>query len=122
MFIAKKHLSRRTFLRGAGVTVALPFLESMVPAQTPLRQTAASPKTRFGAIYIPHGSIIDKWKPQAAGADFEMTDILKPLESYRSQMTIVSNLAHPSAYGGDGSAGVHHARSSAVYLSGVHPE
>jgi hypothetical protein len=122
MFIAKKHLSRRTFLRGAGVTVALPFLESMVPAQTPLRQTAASPKSRFGAIYIPHGSIIGKWKPQAAGTDFEMTDILKPLEAYRSQMTIVSNLAHPSAYGGDGSAGVHHARSSAVYLSGVHPE
>jgi hypothetical protein len=122
MFITKKHLSRRTFLRGAGVTMALPFLESMVPAQTPLRQTAASPKSRFGAIYIPHGSVIGKWKPKAEGFDFEMTEILKPLEPYRNQMTIVSNLAHPSAYGGDGSAGVHHARSSAVYLSGVHPE
>jgi len=122
MFITKKHLSRRTFLRGAGVTLALPFLESMVPAQTPLAQTAALPKTRFGAIYIPHGSIIGKWKPKTAGSGFEMTEILKPLEPYRNQMTIVSNLAHPSAYGGDGSAGAHHARSSAVYLSGVHPE
>jgi hypothetical protein len=122
MFITKKHLSRRTFFRATGVTLALPFLESMVPAQTPVQRTAANPKTRFGAIYIPHGSIIDKWKPRAAGTDFEMTEILKPLEPYRSQLTIVSNLAHPSAYGGDGSAGVHHARSSAVYLSGVHPE
>ena len=122
MFITKKHLSRRTFLRGAGVTVALPFLESMVPAQTPLRQTAAIPKMRFGAIYIPHGSVIDKWKPKTEGSSFEMTEILKPLEPYRNQMTIVSNLAHPAAYGGDGSAGAHHARSSAVYLSGVHPE
>jgi hypothetical protein len=122
MFITKKHLSRRMFIRGAGVSLALPFLESMVPAQTPLQRTAATPKSRFGAIYIPHGSVIDKWKPKTAGTNFEMTEILKPLESYRDQLTIVSNLAHPSAYGGDGSAGVHHARSSAVYLSGVHPE
>ena len=102
--------------------MALPFLESMVPAQTPLQRTAANPKTRFGAIYIPHGSVIDKWKPKTAGDGFEMTEILKPLEPYRDRLTIVSNLAHPAAYGGDGSAGVHHARSSAVYLSGVHPE
>jgi hypothetical protein len=122
MFITKKHLSRRTFMRGAGVSLALPFLESMVPAQTPIQRTAATPKSRFGAIYIPHGSVIDKWKPKTAGSNFEMTEILKPLEPYRQQLTIVSNLAHPSAYGGDGSAGVHHARSSAVYLSGVHPE
>ena len=58
MFVTKKHLSRRTFLRGAGVTIALPLLESMVPAQTPLRQTAAAPKTRFTAIWAPHG-----WAP-----------------------------------------------------------
>ena len=122
MFISKRHISRRTFIRGAGVTLALPFLESMVPAQTSLQQTAASPKSRFGAIYIPHGSVIGKWKPKTEGSNFEITEILKPLEPYRNQLTIVSNLAHPSAYGGDGSAGVHHARSSAVYLSGVHPE
>ena len=60
MFISKKHLSRRTFLHGVGVTVALPFLESMVPAATALAQTAAKGKTRFGAIYIPHGATMDK--------------------------------------------------------------
>ena len=54
MFITKKYLSRRTFLQGAGVTVALPFLESMVPAQTPLARTAAAPTQRFGFVYVPH--------------------------------------------------------------------
>src|SRR5206468_10997409 len=60
MFITKKHLSRRTFLHGVGVTVALPFLESMVPAGTALAQTAAKGRTRFGAIYFPHGATMDK--------------------------------------------------------------
>ena len=55
MFITKKHISRRTFLRGAGVALALPLLDSMVPAQTPLRKTAANPKTRFTGIFVPHG-------------------------------------------------------------------
>jgi len=58
MLISKKHLSRRTFLRGAGVTLALPLLESMVPAQTPLARTAANPMQRWGFIYVPHGSIL----------------------------------------------------------------
>ena len=59
MFITKKHLSRRTFLRGAGVTLALPLLDSMVPAATALAQSAATPKTRMGCIYIPHGATMD---------------------------------------------------------------
>ena len=63
MFISKKHLSRRTFLNGMGVTIALPFLESMVPAATPLAQTPASAKTRLGCIYVPHGATMDKWTP-----------------------------------------------------------
>jgi hypothetical protein len=63
MFISKKHLSRRTFLRGAGVTLALPLLDSMVPAATALAQSAAAPKTRMGCIYIPHGATMDKWTP-----------------------------------------------------------
>ena len=67
MFITKKHLSRRTFLRGAGVTLALPFLESMVPAQTPLRNTAAAGKTRLGCFYVPHGATMYKWTPAAEG-------------------------------------------------------
>ena len=65
MFITKKHLSRRTFLRGTGVTLSLPLLESMVPALTPLRLTAATPRTRLGCIYVPHGATMYKWSPRA---------------------------------------------------------
>ena len=105
-FITKKHLSRRTFIRGAGVTMALPFLESMVPAATPLRQTAASPPTRLGCIYFPHGVTQDKWKPATEGLGFEFTEILKPLEPFRDHMTVISDLSHPQAYGaGSATAG-----------------
>jgi len=119
MFIAKKHLSRRTFLRGAGVTLALPFLESMVPAATPMRQTAASPKTRFGAIYVPHGVTLDKWTPAQEGVGFEFTEILKPLEPFRDQINVISDLSHPQAYG-SGGATANHNRSAAAFLSGAH--
>jgi hypothetical protein len=118
-FITKKHLSRRTFLTGAGVTIALPFLESMVPAATPLRQSAAGKtKTRFGAIYFPHGATMDKWTPSAEGANFEFSEILEPLKPYRDRITIVSDLSHPQAYGG-GSATSNHTRSAAAFLSGA---
>ena len=73
MFISKKHLSRRTFLRGAGVTLGLPLLESMVPAATALAQTAANPKSRLCGIYIPHGATMDKWTPAAQGTGFEFS-------------------------------------------------
>ena len=63
MFITKQYLSRRTLLRGLGVSISLPFLESMVPAQTALRKTAANPKTRLTCIYVPHGAIMGKWTP-----------------------------------------------------------
>src|SRR6476469_9266342 len=98
-FISKKHLSRRTFLNGMGVTIALPFLESMVPAATPLAQTSASAKTRLGCIYVPHGATMDKWTPATEGAGFEYTEILKPLEQFRERITIVSGLAHPYVAG-----------------------
>ena len=121
-FISKKHLSRRTLLRGAGVTVALPLLDSMVPAQTPLGKTAASSKSRLSCIYVPHGATMDKWTPGAEGKGFAFTEILSPLDKYRDHITIASNLAHPAAGGAGSDAGADHARSAAVYLSGVHPE
>jgi hypothetical protein len=121
-FISKKHLSRRTFLRGAGVTVALPLLDAMLPAQTPLVKTAATPKSRFCGIYVPHGATMDKWTPAQEGAGFEFTESLKPLEKYRNRVTVVSNLAHPLAGGVGSDAGADHARSAAVFLSGAHPE
>jgi len=121
-FITKKHLPRRMFLRGLGVTVALPLLDSMVPAQTPLSKTAATPKSRFCGIYLPHGATMDKWTPAQTGSGFEFTESLKPLEKFRDRVCVVTNLAQPAAGGVGSDAGADHARSAAVFLSGAHPE
>jgi hypothetical protein len=123
-FITKKHLSRRTFLRGTGVTLALPLLESMVPARTALAQTAAQPKTRMGCIYIPHGATMDKWTPAAEGTAFQFSEILQPLEPFRDRITVVSNLAHApvAPWTGEDTGGAeNHVRAAAVFLSGSHP-
>jgi hypothetical protein len=121
-FITRKHLSRRTLLRGVGVSLGLPLLDSMVPAQTPLNKTAATSKSRLSCIYVPHGATMDKWTPAAEGKGFEFTEILAPLDKFRDRVSIVSNLAHPAAGGVGSDAGADHARSAAVFLSGVHPE
>ena len=125
MFITKKHLSRRAFLQGSGTILALPLLESMVPAQTPLRQTAAQPRSRLACMYVPHGATMDKWTPAAEGTGFTFTEILKPLEPYRERLNVVSGLAHPyvaGAGGADVSAGANHTRAAAVFLTGAVPE
>jgi hypothetical protein len=122
MFITKQYLSRRTLLRGLGVSISLPFLESMVPAQTALRKTAANPKTRLTCIYVPHGAIMGKWTPATEGTGFAFTEILKPLEPFRDYLNVVSDLAAPLAGGVDSDAGADHQRSAAVFLSGAHPE
>jgi hypothetical protein len=121
-FITKKFLPRRTFLQGIGVTLALPLLDSMIPAATPIVRTAALPKSRFCGIYVPHGATMDKWTPAKEGAGFEFTETLKPLETLRDRVSVVSNLAHPLAGGKGSDAGADHARSAAVFLSGAHPE
>ncbi len=118
-FITKKHLSRRTLLRGMGAAVSLPLLDSMVPAHTALAATAASPKSRYGFIYIPHGAVMDNWTPAKAGKDFEFTPILKPLEPYRDRLTIISGLAAIAAES-QGDGGGDHSRCAPCYLSGVH--
>jgi hypothetical protein len=92
MFITRKHLSRRTVLKGVGVTMALPLLDAMIPAATALAQTAAAPKPRMGFIYFPHGAVMANWSPAKTGTDYEITPILKPLEPFRDQLTIVSGL------------------------------
>src|SRR5260370_1888919 len=93
MFISKKHLSRRTALRGMGVSLALPFLDSMVPAQTPLARTAATPQLRMGFLYMPHGAVMSKWTPIGDGTDFDLSRSLSPLKSVRDHVVVVSNLA-----------------------------
>ncbi|PWT97201.1 MAG: hypothetical protein C5B51_31875, partial [Terriglobia bacterium] len=121
-FVTRKHLSRRTLLRGMGVSLSLPLLDSMVPAQTPLAKTAAAPKSRFCGIYLPHGATMDKWTPAREGSGFDFTETLKPIEKFRDRVLVVSNLAHPQASGVGSDAGADHARSAAVFLSGAHPE
>ncbi|PYR21807.1 MAG: hypothetical protein DMF94_06745 [Acidobacteria bacterium] len=120
-FITRKHLSRRTFLHGVGVTMALPYLESMLPAVTPLAQTTAKGRTRLACIYVPHGATMDKWTPATDGPGFELSEILQPLKPFYSQVNIISDLGHPQAYGG-GSATANHNRSAATFLSGAHAE
>ncbi len=123
-FISKKHLSRRTFLRGTGVTLALPLLESMVPAGTALAQTAAVPRTRMGSIYIPHGVTMDKWTPVGEGTSFQFSEILQPLEAFRDRVLVVSDLAHQAVapWSGEDTGGAeNHVRAAAVFLSGAHP-
>jgi Protein of unknown function (DUF1552) len=123
MIITKKHLPRRTFLRGVGVTLALPLLDSMVPAQTLLSKTAANPRIRLGYCYIPHGAVMSNWTPAAEGSDFEFSRTLKPLEPHRNNVVVVSNLAHKLAGPfGPGDSGGDHGRSPSVFLNGVHPK
>src|SRR5271170_104011 len=117
MFITKKHLDRRTFLRGAGVAVGLPLLDAMIPAWTALAQTAASPKPHMGFMYLPHGAIMDQWTPAAEGTGFELTRILKPLEPFRDRLNIVSGLGNRAA---DSTAV--HSLSPTTWLSGVRPK
>ena len=117
MFITKKSLPRRTFLRGMGATLALPLLDSMIPARTLLAQTAAKPLPRLGFVYVPHGAIYDKWTPATTGAGFEFTPILKPLEPFRDYVNVVSGLGHRAA---DTTAV--HSLSPTTWLSGVRPK
>src|SRR6188474_277415 len=118
MFVSKIALPRRTFLRGVGAAVALPLLDSMFPAFTPLARAQARPRTRFGAIYIPNGAIMEQWIPEIVGPGFDIKPILQPIESYKDQLVLVTNLtrSHPGSQVGD------HAVSAAGFLTGVWPK
>ncbi|HLK47720.1 MAG TPA: DUF1552 domain-containing protein [Bryobacteraceae bacterium] len=108
-FLTKKHLSRRTLLRGAGAAVALPFLDSMLPAQTRVPKGTL----RAGFIYVPHGAILPQWTPIGDGADFKFSRILKPLEPFRNRITVVTGCAINAENG--------HAISNSMWLNGVKP-
>ena len=132
MYLQKKHISRRTVLRGMGATVALPFLDAMVPARTLLAKTAAAGKTRLACIEQVHGAAGSTqiglakhlWSPAAVGRSFDLSaGSLSPLEPYRDYLTIISNTDCKGAeavttpeIGGD------HFRSSAVFLTQMHPK
>jgi hypothetical protein len=115
-YLTKKHLSRRAVLRGAGVTIALPLLESMIPAGV---RTARAPRARFGCVYIPHGCVMNRWVPAATGKGFDLPPILKSLEPHRARLNVVSGLRLASAYVGESSAAANHGRSSQCWLTCV---
>jgi hypothetical protein len=120
--VFKKHLSRRTFVRGMGVTLSLPFLDAMVPASRALAQTAAKPQIRLGLCFIPHGAVMNQWTPATTGA-LELSPILSPLAAHKDQVVVLSNLAHAQAGPqGAGDNGGDHTRCPAVFLNGVHPK
>jgi len=96
-FVTKKYLSRRTALRGLGVSVLLPLLDSMVPAQTPTARTAAKPRLRMGLCFMPHGGVMANWTPVKRGANFKLSRTLTPLAPYQDQVVVISNLAHQMA-------------------------
>src|SRR5499426_2156790 len=109
MFITRKHISRRTVLKGAGVTMALPFLDAMVPAATAMAQTAAgNPRLRAGFFYIPHGAVqfdtklgpdADRWTPSGSGASFKLNTITGPLEPFKKYVSTIGNLDNPAGAG-----------------------
>ena len=119
MIITKKALPRRTFLRGVGATLALPLLDSMVPA---LAAAPAQSPTRLSFVYIPNGVIMDQWTPGAVGSRFELPPILEPLAPFRDDMLVLSGLAHRTGRAYDGEGPGDHARASATFLTGVHPK
>jgi hypothetical protein len=125
VFLTKKHLSRRTFLRGSGVALALPFLDAMVPAGTALADTEAAPKVRAGFFYLPHGAImnntvfgkeVDFWTSTGKGGDFTLGKTLASLEPYKRYVTTFDNIENQAA------GGSVHTLNPATWLSCVHPD
>ena len=116
MFLTRKHLSRRTLLKGAGASIALPLLDAMIPAGTALAQTAAVVPPRLGFVYFPHGALQDEWQPKKIGRDFDFPFILKPLEPFRDHLTVISGLRNK---GGEG--GTPHGYTEETWLSCVLP-
>ena len=125
MFLTKKHLSRRTALKGLGVSLALPLLDAMIPAGTALAKTAAAPKMRAGFFYWPHGAIMnntpygakmDHWMPSGKGADFKLSPILASLEKNKRYVTSFSNLEDLASLDSV------HVLVPAAWMSGVQPK
>ena len=121
MFITKKSLPRRTFLRGMGIGLGLPLLDAMVPAASALAKTAAAPVRRLGFVYIPNGAVMSHWQPDGEGALTELSPTLSPLAPFQDQVVVPIGLSQKQAEAlGDGNG--EHSRAGTVWLSGVHPK
>jgi hypothetical protein len=115
MFVTRKHLTRRTVLRGLGATLGLPLLDAMIPARTALAQTAAKTTPHVGFIYFPHGAVMNRWTPTSQGDIGELGDILKPLDKYKPMTTVFSNIDSQAPIGPV------HALSPGTWLSCARP-
>ena len=122
MIITKKHLPRRTFLRGLGASVALPLLDSMVPALTAQELTSALPVKRLGIIYVPNGVFMDNWTPPERGSDFSLPSTMEPLAPFQDQMLVLTGLSNKMGDAWPGEGAGDHARAAGAYLTGVHPK
>jgi len=116
MFLTRKHLSRRTALKGVGAAIGLPLLDAMIPAATALAQTAAAPSPRLGFVYFPHGALQEEWEPSETGQNFELPFILEPLEPLREHLTVVSGLRNKG-----GESGSPHGITEETWLNCVNP-
>ena len=119
MILTTKAIPRRTFLRGMGVAIGLPFMEAMSPAVTSAQAGVLSPPVRLMFLYVPNGMDMENWNPDYSGPLAALPRILKPLEPFRDDMLMLSNLTHNWARGlldGPGD----HGRCSANYLTGSH--
>jgi hypothetical protein len=122
MIITKKHLPRRTFLRGLGASVALPLLDGMVPALTAQELTSALPVKRLGIIYVPNGVFMDNWTPPEGGSDFSLPSTMEPLAPFQDQMLVLTGLSNKMGDAWPGEGAGDHARAAGAYLTGVHPK
>ena len=118
MIISKRVISRRELLRGVGATLALPLLDSMVPALSAQAKTTAKPVHRFGVMYVPNGMIMNKWTPAQDGSAFEFSPTLSSLAPYRDQLLVLSNLACVPTPGRPGGA---HAKATTRFLTDISP-
>lgn len=119
MMITKKAIPRRTVLRGFGASLALPLLDSMVPALTAMAKTAASPVRRLGVVYVPNGMNMQHWTPAAEGSAFELTQTMTPLAPFRDRMIVVSGLDSKEALPRPGEGGGAHSRSQSTFMTCV---
>jgi hypothetical protein len=120
MIITKKHLPRRTFLRGVGATLALPLLDGMIPAFTAVGKAAARPAVRMGTFYLPNGMIMPNWTPKTVGADFEFSPTLKALEPFRDRVLVISGLNSEPAKALPDEGQGDHSRGPGSFLTGAH--
>jgi hypothetical protein len=121
MMITRKAIPRRTLLRGIGATVALPLLDSMVPALTAFQKTAAKPVRRFGVVYAPNGMEMGRWTPLGEDADLQLSPILTPLAAFRDHMVVLTGLDLNPALPAPGEGNGDHARAGGAFLTATHP-